>query len=145
VISSAFIVAITLSAIALSSAVESVVGMCTERLAGTLWTGDRHLPGVVDEAVSRVRRELPADDPPREDVEHDCQVRPALPGAYVGEVTDPQLVRPGRLEAPADKIRACDGLSLWDRRAPRRTSSISSQAAQPSILSRSAIGFSTRA
>ena len=49
----------------------------------------------------------PADDPAREQVQHDRQVQPALGRPDVGEVGHPALVRRRRLELPIQHVR-CD-------------------------------------
>lgn len=48
--------------------------------------------------------ELPADDHPRVHVEDECRVQPALPGRYVGDVGEPQLVRSVGNEPTLDEI-----------------------------------------
>ena len=65
------------------------------------------LPGV-QRLLQRVEHEVgvhraadpPADDAPGEDVDDEGHVQPALPGRDVGEVRDPQLVRPLGPELP---------------------------------------------
>lgn len=76
----------------------------------------RLLQGVEHEARRWVPADPPADDPPGEGVDHEGDVDHAGPGAHVGEVRDPQLVRrrghsnPGRIasrnpmELPVDQI-----------------------------------------
>jgi hypothetical protein len=58
-------------------------------------SGERHAERVEHEACAHVGGKLPADDAPAEDVDHDD----ALLATQVGEIGDPELVRPGRLEA----------------------------------------------
>lgn len=52
--------------------------------------------------------ELPADDAPGVDVQDDGQVRPALPGADIGEVTEPELIGATRGEVTAHEVRSRD-------------------------------------
>ena len=54
---------------------------------------------------AHVGGKLPAHDAPAPDVDHEAQEDEALPAAQVGEIRDPELVRPGCLEAPLDEIR----------------------------------------
>jgi hypothetical protein len=80
--------------------------------------------GVVDEArvgtaVSQCcpqghEREVPVDrgagcpahDTPGEQIEHDGEVQPALPGPEVGDVRHPDLVGRGRAEVPLQHVRS---------------------------------------
>src|SRR5579884_1479796 len=48
--------------------------------------------------------ELPADDHPAVAVEDEGEVDEAVPGAQVGEIGDPLLVRPGRAEVTPREI-----------------------------------------
>jgi len=54
---------------------------------------DRHDERVVDEPCGHLGLHRPADDAPREEVNDRCHVEPALGRPYVGEVSDPPLVR----------------------------------------------------
>jgi hypothetical protein len=54
--------------------------------------GDGHLERVDDELGAHVVGHAPADDPPTVSVLDGGQVQPALPGAQVGQVGDPELV-----------------------------------------------------
>ena len=65
---------------------------------------DRLLERVQDEVGAQRRRDPPADDPPGEDVDDERDVDEATPGGDVGKVGDPELIRPGRGEAPLDQI-----------------------------------------
>jgi hypothetical protein len=47
----------------------------------------------------------PADDAPAEHVHHERHVDPALPGRDIGEVRDPELVRPLGTELPVDPVQ----------------------------------------
>src|SRR5664280_43362 len=82
----------------------TVVGVRHE-LAVVLGTGgERHLEGVADEALAHVSGELPADDAPGVDVHDHGQVSPALPGADVGEVSEPQFVGAGSGEVAVHEV-----------------------------------------
>ena len=66
----------------------------------------RHPQGVEDEVGAHVRRELPADDPPRVDVDDEAEEHHPLVAAHVREVRDPQRVGPVGAEVAVDEIRA---------------------------------------
>ena len=84
-----------------------VVGM-RDRQAGFLPRCDRHLERVAHEGLAHVAPELPAHDPSREDVKHDGHVAPPPPGADIGEVHEPDLVRTGGGEVTAHKVFGSD-------------------------------------
>ena len=67
---------------------------------------ERHLQGVNDELCAHVVGHRPAHDPAREDVLDGGQVEPALPGSEVGDVRDPEPVRPVSRERAIDKVLA---------------------------------------
>jgi len=50
----------------------------------------------------------PPHDPAREQIDHDGQVEPALPGPDVGDVRDPRRVWVRRGELPLQKVRNQD-------------------------------------
>jgi hypothetical protein len=56
------------------------------------------------QAGAHVRGELPADDHPAVAVEDEAQVDEVVPGADVGDVGDPFLVRPGRDEVALREV-----------------------------------------
>ena len=56
---------------------------------------------------------LPADHAPAPDVDHEAQEDDAMPATQVGEVRDPEFIRPRRLEAPLDEIRQRRVRSGW--------------------------------
>ena len=58
---------------------------------------------------------LPAHDSPREDIGDEGDVDPPGERTHVGDVGDPQLVRPERAEMPFDEV----GRALLSRRAAR--------------------------
>ena len=71
----------------------------------------RLLQRVEHEAGVRRPRHAPADDAPGVGVDDEGDVDEARPGRDVGEVRDPQRVRPRRLELPVDVVeRARRGL-----------------------------------
>ena len=51
----------------------------------------------------------PADDPTAEGIEHDGEIQEAGPGRNVGDVSDPELIRPLGAEVALDQIgrRSC--------------------------------------
>jgi hypothetical protein len=76
-----------------------------------------HLQRVEDELGAHVRRQLPADDPPRVAVEDEGEVEEAVPGAQVGEVADPLLVLRPRSEVALEEVTgALDRRLVRDRR-----------------------------
>jgi hypothetical protein len=48
---------------------------------------------------------VPADDAPSEDVDHEGDIDETLPGRDIGEIADPQLVRPLGLELAVDPVK----------------------------------------
>jgi hypothetical protein len=72
------------------------------------------LERVDDELGAHVVLERPADDAAAEAVDDNGEVEPALPGAQVGDVGDPQPVRRRRLEVTLDEI-------LGDTRTPNNS------------------------
>ena len=67
--------------------------------------GERHAQCVEHQRGAHVGGKLPAHHAPAEDVDHEAQEDDALPAAQLGEVRDPELIRPGRSETPFDEIR----------------------------------------
>src|SRR5215211_7298366 len=66
---------------------------------------------------AQVGRELPADDPPAVAVEDEGEVDEAAPGAQVGDVADPRLVRPRRDEVALQQVtRPLERRLVGDRR-----------------------------
>ena len=59
---------------------------------------ERHPQCVKDEGGAHVAGELPADDHPAVDVDHEREEDAALPAAQVGEVRTPELIRAVRCE-----------------------------------------------
>ena len=76
----------------------------------------RLLQRVEDEAGMGRARRSPADDPPREGVDDKGDIDEALPGRDVGEVGNPQRVRPRRLELAVDLVERTRGRAVADRR-----------------------------
>ena len=64
----------------------------------------RHPDRVQDQLGAQVVVQCPAHDPPAAGVDHHGQVEEALPGAQVGDVGDPQLVRNRRGEVAFDEV-----------------------------------------
>src|ERR1700710_3125017 len=61
--------------------------------------------------------DAPANNTPGKDVDHKGHVQPTLPGRYIGEIRNPQLVRPLRSELPIDPVQRIGRLVVADRRA----------------------------
>ena len=78
-----------------------------------------HPERVEDEVGTHVVRELPADDHPAVDVDHEREEDRAFPAAEVGEIDAPELVGPGRLEVALDEVRRPARVTVWDGRPPR--------------------------
>ena len=70
-------------------------------------------------SVASDEETAPPDDPPREDVDDECDVDEATPRGHVREVRDPELIRPRRRKLTIDQIRR-------PRRPPRPLASWSS-------------------
>jgi hypothetical protein len=77
-----------------------------------------HLERVEDELGPHVRRELPADDRAAVAIEDERQVDEAVPGADVGQVGDPLLVRAGRREVALQEVARPLGRGLVRDRRP---------------------------
>ena len=71
--------------------------------------GHGHLQGVEDELGAEMRRHGPADDPATPGVQHDGQVEEAGPGGDLGDVGDPELIRPFRHEGALHQVRSGSG------------------------------------
>jgi len=65
---------------------------------------ERHPQRVEDEVGAHVSCELPADDRAAVGVDHEREVDDAFPAAQVGEVGEPELVRPARGEVALDEV-----------------------------------------
>jgi hypothetical protein len=76
-----------------------------------------HLEGLDHQFGPHVVGHGPAHDPSAVGVDHDGQIEPALPGAVLGDVSDPQSVRPVRGEVTLDKVRRGCGLGVPDGQA----------------------------
>ena len=74
---------------------------------------DGHSQGVQGQVGVQAGGGLPAHDPPREDIGDEGDVDPPGERTHVGDVGDPQLVRPERAEMPFDEV----GRALLSRRA----------------------------
>jgi hypothetical protein len=79
---------------------------------------ERHPQRVKDEIGAHVGRELPADDAAAVDVDHEREEDQALPAAQVGEVRDPQRIRPVGGELALHEIGPTDRSGVGDRGAP---------------------------
>ena len=86
---------------------------------------DRHVERVDHKFFAHVVRHCPADDATAEDVEHDGKIQEAAPRRYVGDVSDPQLIRSVGGEATFHQIGRRSRIAITDRRrcglAPRST------------------------
>ena len=90
---------------------------------------DRLLERIEHEVGPQRRRDAPADDAAREDVDDERDVDEAAPRRDVREVRDPELIRPRRGEVPVDQVgravgRRVAAASSWSTpaRARRRRS-----------------------
>jgi len=63
-----------------------------------------HHDGVQDEFAAQACAGGPADNQSREQIHHDCQIQPTLPGANVRDISDPDLVRADDVEISLDQI-----------------------------------------
>jgi hypothetical protein len=80
---------------------------------------ERHPQRVEHEIGPHVRRELPADDHPRVDVDDEREEHAPLPRPQIREIADPQSVRCRRGEITLDEIRALLSDRICDRGPPR--------------------------
>src|SRR5579863_2261488 len=76
----------------------------------------RLLQRVEDKARMGGARHPPADDPPGERVDDEGDIDEAGPGGDIGEVADPQRVRPRRLELALDLVERTRRRAVADRR-----------------------------
>jgi len=81
--------------------------------------GKPHPKRVEDEVGPHVVGELPADDHPAVDIDHEREEHDALPAAQVGEVGTPKLVRAGCRELALDEISRPRRRTVRGRRPPR--------------------------
>src|SRR6266545_4804558 len=98
------------------------LSLCAISPAGWPAQAVGHLERVEDELGAHVRRELPADDHAAVAVEDEGEIDEAVPGADVGDIGDPLLVRPRSLpSSPCSRITR----ATWSRptSTPRRRSS----------------------
>jgi hypothetical protein len=63
------------------------------------------LQGVEHEVCAHRRADLPADNASGEDVDDNRDIDEALAGGDVGEVGDPELIRPIRIQGPMDAVQ----------------------------------------
>src|SRR5215212_8286380 len=85
------------------SALAAVVGVA-DQAGWWLSLADGHLQGVQDQFSAQVVGHRPANDPTRERVQDHGEVQPALVGALLGNVGDPELIGTGRCEPALDEI-----------------------------------------
>src|SRR5215203_6769468 len=81
----------------------AVVGVA-DQAGWRLSLADGHLQGVQDQFGAQVLGHRPANDPTRERVQDHGEVQPALVGALLGNVGDPELIGTGRCEPALDEI-----------------------------------------
>src|SRR5215213_4679606 len=74
------------------------------------------LQGIEHEFGPGRARHAPAHDPAGEGVDHEGHRDEARPGRHIGEVADPQGVRPRRRELPVDPVTWTRGRGITDRR-----------------------------
>jgi hypothetical protein len=78
----------------------SPITMVDQRRGGRSAIIERLLKCIEHEVGLQRRRDSPADNPAREDVDDERRVNKATPRRDVREVGDPELIRPGRCEVP---------------------------------------------
>ena len=66
----------------------------------------RHHQRIADQVRRHLSPHRPADDAAREEIEHNCDVKPALQRPDIGEVGHPSPVRRRRMELPVENV-AC--------------------------------------
>ena len=77
------------------------VNHCADGLAAQ----SGHVQGVSNQFGAQMISDRPPHDPAGVDIENDRGVHPALTGAVLGDVGDPQSVRPVSTELTVDQIR----------------------------------------
>jgi hypothetical protein len=87
----------------LEFALRALVGVVDQSRVGSA-AGDGHLERVDDKLGAQVVGDRPADDPAAVAVHHRGQIQPALPGAQIGDVSDPQPVRASGLKVALDEV-----------------------------------------
>ena len=115
----------------IESTLAAGVAVMDERDIGTCTAlSESHPQCVEDEVGAHVSCELPADDRPAVGVDHEREEHDALPAAQVGEVSEPELIRPARAEVALDKIRlplrpqvglGVSASAYYERRSGRRS------------------------
>src|SRR5690606_28332901 len=89
--------------------------MMDQAIVGTwLASMDCLLQGIQNEARRGTGAALPAYDPPGDGVDHEGDVDEAGPGMDIGEVDDPQRIRPGDLELAVDPVQRAQCLRIAD-------------------------------
>src|SRR5919202_218906 len=76
-------------------------------------------------------RDTPADDAPREGVDHERYIDETGPGRVVAEVRDPQRIRPRRLELPVHTVQRAWRSLVAHRRADDLAADDAFQAQRP--------------
>ena len=79
--------------------------------------GNGHVECVQDQFGAQVLGHRPAHHPTRERVQDHREVQPALAGALLGDVSNPQPVRPGRHEVALHQVRCWRGVRVATRGA----------------------------
>jgi len=90
----------------------TVVNQPAQVVAGVGALPDRHVQRVQGQVGVEVLGQLPPDDHPRVDVDDERRVHPPGVGADVGDVGDPQLIRPLGDELAFHQVSGPLGLSL---------------------------------
>ncbi len=94
------------------------VAVVNERAIALRLTGIQSLLERVQNEVGAHRiAHTPPNDAAGKDVDHEGDIQPALPSRNVGEVRDPQLVRPGGAELSIDPIQRAWRVAVADRRS----------------------------
>jgi len=81
---------------------------------------ERHLERVEDQRGAHVGRQLPAHHLAAVGVEHEAEEHQPLPAAQVGQVGDPQLVRPADREVALHQVGPAVGQRVVRHGLPRR-------------------------
>ena len=103
----------------IESALDPAIGVMDQAgqvVTGVLAPPDAHLQSVEREVRVEPRGDLPADDEPRELVGDEGDVDPTGKCMDIGDVRDPELIRPGRDELPVHKIQRPPSLRSGLRR-----------------------------
>jgi hypothetical protein len=87
----------------IASVLRALIGVDQRAPWPSLSSGHEH--GIQHELAAKRRTRGPTDDLAREQGHNNRQMQPALPGAKVGNISDPGLIRPRHRELSLQQVR----------------------------------------